>query len=139
VQIHYCLFATHKGPFPIKIMFHFPERVYKDRKENIFHSILYPRCHNCEDFFDFSRLRLPLDLWTVKKRVEWNRRIYLGNYIWIILVLVLCTSRGILQIGVLFSLCLLWIILCTSIAMLSSSSQFACHHTVQTNKVVREI
>jgi hypothetical protein len=117
-------------------MFRFTERVFKDRKENIFHGILYPKCHNCEEFFDFSRLKLPLDLWTVERRIKWNRRIYMGNYIWIILILAFCTSRGMRQIGVLFSLWILWIILCALVSMISSPSRTDYLHDARTKKMM---
>lgn len=119
-------------------MFQFSERIYKDRRENISHGILYPKCHNCEDFLDFSRLRFPLDLWTVKKRIEWNLKIYRGNYMWAIFILAVFTSRGIRQFGMLFCLCLLWIILCVTAAMISSYLRFTYRHDIPAIKMVSE-
>lgn len=118
-------------------MFQFSERIYKDRRENIFHGILYPKCHNCEDFLDFSRLRIPLDLWTVKKRIECNLKIYRGNYTSAILILAIFTSGGIHQFGMLLCLCLLWILLCVMAAMISSYSRFTYRHDIPANKMVR--
>ena len=86
--------------------------------------IIYPfrtidnlqNCHGWEDFFDFSRMSIPDDLWAVYRRLEGNLYDrFLGNYvrIWVVVLSIggiLADRHQLFGIGVASSILMfLWI------------------------------
>lgn len=100
--------------------------------------VLLPKCHHSvEDFLDFSRLRLPSNRWILRKRIEWNSKIFLENYLWLTLILVLLSSRRFLQILSILSLGLLWIGISIVFKRLSLNSRLTLSRTsVHFNELV---